>query len=138
LERKRQFEIWWNEETLKVTAAKKLQMIQIQAIHDVKMRMLKAISSLQHYNQERLLEIAKLELERIVANAEQEANRINNGQQLLTRTNGNQLPVRNVPKNVITCPFCRKKILYPRKKAGKTVACPHMGCGQIIRLPPLV
>jgi hypothetical protein len=115
LESRRKLLIWWEQEMGRLTAAKELRVAHIQTMHDVIVRKLNAMTALEELTQARLLDVARQELSIIVLDAEQKT---------LT-------PVRHT----VSCPHCKKMIRYPRKKAGKTVNCPYVKCGQPIDLP---
>jgi ribosomal protein S27E len=115
LVRRRELLLWWNEEMRRLAAAKELQVAQVQAVHDVIVRKLRAMRALEELTQARLLDLARQELSRIVAVAEHKA--------------------ATTAKRAVTCPYCGRTIGYPRKKAGTTVNCPYANCGRPINLP---
>jgi predicted RNA-binding Zn-ribbon protein involved in translation (DUF1610 family) len=115
LEGRRKLLIWWEQEIRRQTAAKDAQVAHIQAVHDVVVRKLKAMTSLEELTQERLLDLARQEMSKVVSDAEQKA------------------PTSE--KFTVACPHCGKAVGYLREKAGKTLKCPYAKCGRPIHLP---
>ena len=94
---------------------------RIRAIHQVVTKKLLATDNLDQLTQSRLLELANLELEKIVSDAERKYG------VMASRYRKDLLS--------INCPNCDKLVRYSKHFAGQSRQCPNTDCNQTIDFP---
>lgn len=97
------------------------RLFRIRAVHQLVTRKLMAADNLDQLTQTRLLELANIELEKIVSSAEQKYG----------------VTVSRSQKDLlsINCPNCDKLVRYSRHFAGQSRPCPNAECKQPIAFP---
>ncbi len=115
LEEQRRFALWWESEVAKIAAEKNIKLSRIEAVKQSVEARYRAITSLHEAGSQRLMELAKMELDRIIADAEQEA--------------------ETAATLQASCPYCRQLVSYHHQNVGQAIVCPHQGCSGQFLLP---